>query len=112
MITGKPGSGKTTFMKFLYEDLRIRNLLMNWSAGSEVHVLLHSFWGLSKEPAAHNWKGLLAHLITQLVPLESSAIANIIRKYLHKTTYDDWSVSELEEYLWSSLGIRSTTTAY
>lgn len=103
VISGKPGSGKSTFMKFLYQEPRIRAMLRRWAKEKKVHVLFHSFWGMSKESSAHNWKGLLAHLVSQLIPIEIQSIAKIANKVQQKTNYNDWSPPELERILMTIL---------
>ncbi|KAI1204251.1 uncharacterized protein F4807DRAFT_472396 [Annulohypoxylon truncatum] len=43
-VSGKPGSGKSTFMKFIADDPRTRVLLTEWSAHNPLVIASHYFW--------------------------------------------------------------------
>ena len=43
-ITGKPGSGKSTLMKYLYGHLQIRSLLKTWSKDGDLTMAGFYFW--------------------------------------------------------------------
>ncbi|KAJ9608936.1 hypothetical protein H2200_006707 [Cladophialophora chaetospira] len=43
-ITGKPGAGKSTLMKFLFEDKRVRPLLKIWAGKKDLIVTAFYFW--------------------------------------------------------------------
>jgi hypothetical protein len=44
-ISGKPGSGKSTFMKFIAKHPRTRELLAGWAGSSDtLAVAAHFFW--------------------------------------------------------------------
>ena len=43
-ITGKPGSGKSTLMKFLYNDQRTKRYLENWSGNRSLIMSGFFFW--------------------------------------------------------------------
>jgi hypothetical protein len=96
-ITGKPGSGKSTLMKFICDDLRTKFLLERWACRqdgfeqgiemSDAHNLLISsfyFWNSGTE-IQMSQEGLvrsLLHDILQRLPhLISIAFPNILKKY-------------------------------
>lgn len=45
-ISGKAGSGKSTLMKFIYDNLRTRTALERWARASELMRLHFFFWDL------------------------------------------------------------------
>lgn len=47
-ITGKAGSGKSTLMKYIYQDTRTFEYLEQWSTGSRC-VTAHSFFGTREQ---------------------------------------------------------------
>lgn len=63
-ITGKPGSGKSTLMKFLYDDPSTRRLL-NENTPGETIMLSHFFY-IMGSPMQCNIKRLLCDLLYQL----------------------------------------------
>ncbi|KAL6711537.1 hypothetical protein ACN47E_004471 [Coniothyrium glycines] len=61
-IEGKAGSGKSTLMKFLYQDKRTRSNLMHWSHGHDLVVAGHFFWN-SGSSMQMSFEGLLRTLL-------------------------------------------------
>lgn len=43
-ITGKPGSGKSTMMKFLCDDAQTFAVLQKWACGKKLAIISHYFW--------------------------------------------------------------------
>ncbi|KAH8763193.1 hypothetical protein F5883DRAFT_377791, partial [Diaporthe sp. PMI_573] len=43
-ITGKPGSGKSTMMKFLCDDAQTKTALQEWACGKGLAIVSHYFW--------------------------------------------------------------------
>lgn len=103
LILGKPGAGKSTFMKFLSRDSRVRDALEEWSGTSETVLLFHSFWGLSEKPPAHNWKGFLASLAYQLVLSNAYFVMPGKGAPFHKIDYNDWSIEDLQDFVFRAI---------
>lgn len=100
LIQGKPGSGKSTFMKFLFKHPQITGLLRIWSADVPVLLLFHSFWQVGS-PLQHNYKGLLASLCFQIVESQP-AFAEVFGQppdTRYRKCLNDWSVEELKSTL-------------
>lgn len=95
LVEGKAGSGKSTFMKFLFEHDKTLDLIREWSGGRPVQLLFHSFW-LVGSKLQHNWKGFLASMIFQILSSsEESSPISALPKSAHKRSLNDWSTKEL-----------------
>lgn len=61
-VSGKPGSGKSTLMKFLADHTQTKTFLKQWAGGNELVVASHYFW-CSGTLMQKSWHGLLRSLI-------------------------------------------------
>ncbi|KAK8073178.1 Vegetative incompatibility protein HET-E-1 [Apiospora phragmitis] len=99
-VSGRPGSGKTTLMKFLVLQPQTWERLRAWSP--DVIVVSHFIWLLGPDPLQRNLKGLFCYVIHQVLG-DSPAIADRILAASEalslKNNYTDWSLEELKEYL-------------
>lgn len=105
MVQGKAGSGKSTFLKFVYEHNDTARLLGEW-AGGRVALLFHSFW-LSGNVLQHNFKGLLASLMYQIV-LECDITAEVLQEHTHpgrRRHLNDWAEGNLHEVVLLFCGV-------
>lgn len=104
-ISGKPGSGKSTLMKFLAESPRTLELLDSASpAKSRTVVLSHFIWSAG-QPIEATVKGLLCSLLYQVLS-EQSACEAVLEKHPGTRTKDsvsDWSEDELQGVLFKVL---------
>ncbi|KAI6085130.1 hypothetical protein F4821DRAFT_279668 [Hypoxylon rubiginosum] len=66
-VTGKPGSGKSTLMKFLCEDPRTAELLKSWAGPKRLVTANYFFWSMAKHPLQKSQEGLLRSLIYQIL---------------------------------------------
>lgn len=96
-ISGKPGSGKTTLVKYVLNHPKTATFLNIWS--HKTLTISHFFWRPGNK-MQQNIKGLLCSLLYQL--LENSAAATIyVLQYIQdqnlgvKDAHTDWSVPEL-----------------
>lgn len=96
-ISGKPGSGKTTLVKYVLNHLKTASFLDIWSP--RALTISHFFWRPGNE-MQQSIKGLLCSLLYQL--LDNSEIAtNYLLQHIQrarsgaKDDYTDWSVPEL-----------------
>lgn len=65
-ITGKPGAGKSTMMKFLARDPRTEDHLRTWSAGSQLLISRFFFWN-SGQQIQMSKEGLLRSLLYEVL---------------------------------------------
>ncbi|KAK0751894.1 hypothetical protein B0T18DRAFT_79374 [Schizothecium vesticola] len=104
-ISGKPGSGKSTLMKFLAENPKTLKLLDSASPdASQTVVLSHFIWSAG-QPMEATVKGLLCSLLHQILS-EQSASEAVLEKYPSTRTKDfisDWSEKELQDVLLETL---------
>lgn len=101
-ISGKPGSGKTTLVKYILFHERTRKYLDIWSPGCM--IISHYFW----RPGSWMQKslqGLYYSLLHQLLGGSVTAL-NAVRLSVTgaKDSHTDWSSAELRSAIWTALG--------
>lgn len=108
-VAGKPGSGKSTFMKFVSNHPRTRDALSVWAKGPSQKVIVasHYFWSTgNKIQRSQNglWRSLLFDVLRQapeLIPLVCSdkrlGLAN--SEPLSCILEHSWTTNELRECL-------------
>ena len=111
-IKAKAGAGKSTLMKFLYNDSRTVQLLDSATSGQTL-VLTHFFY-LMGSPMQCNIKGLLCTLLYQLLQQDEDGtwIAELFRRnpsFKSKESDSNWSEAELKKALFMTL--RLTTVS-
>ncbi|KAL8790856.1 MAG: hypothetical protein Q9195_006181 [Heterodermia aff. obscurata] len=104
-VSGKPGSGKSTFMKFLCDDPRTRQLLQFWC--DQTMILSYFIWK-SGSIGQRSSKGLLTSLLYQLLGKNmqmSHRLFNDFPALKMKHTNADWSTKEATEVLFLALTV-------
>lgn len=92
-ISGKPGSGKTTVVKYILADKRTKKYLDIWNPGCA--IVSHYFW-LPGSPMQRNMDGLLCSLLYQLLEKNSNALVEVMSFVSDsKSSHTDWSNAEL-----------------
>jgi hypothetical protein len=102
-IRGKPGSGKSTLMKFIVNSTNTKDLLANWN--SEVIILSHFFWKIGSQPQ-NSIKGLLCSLCHQILKGNHDLINYVLNSQPHMSSnafYHDWSLQEVKTLLFMVL---------
>lgn len=107
-VTGKPGSGKSTFIKFLRDHDQTDALLKEWVGERKLIVADHFFW-LPGRPIQSSAEGLLRTLLhTALVDIASvdttmqSVLARSIcskRRWSLQGSHRPWPLRELKQSL-------------
>ena len=98
-ISGKPGSGKSTLMKYLVDETKTLGILQNWAYPDKLVVASFFFW-IAGTPMQKSQEGLLRSLLYE-----------ILRKcpdLIHLCLKSRWDQSEEwygEPSLWAGFGI-------
>ena len=74
-VTGKPGSGKSTLMKFLANDSRTLSCARNWSKGRKLSILGFFFW-ISGTTMQMSRMGLLQSLLFEILQNQPALVAS------------------------------------
>ncbi|KAH7208175.1 hypothetical protein BKA60DRAFT_684340 [Fusarium oxysporum] len=102
-IRGKPGSGKSTLIKFVINNGSTKRLLGSWHPNTR--IVSHFFWKIGSEPQ-NSIKGLLCSLLHDLLSEDDDVIDEVLREFKFsqsKDFYKEWSSQEAEKILWSLL---------
>ncbi|SCV47444.1 related to small s protein [Fusarium fujikuroi] len=97
-IQGKPGSGKSTLIKFVIDNENTQRLLEHQS--SDIVIMSHFFWKIGSEEQS-TIKGFLCSLVHQLLAHSEHLQELAMRLYdtvSHKS-YHDWSSKPLKSPL-------------
>ncbi|KAJ4135261.1 hypothetical protein NW768_004883 [Fusarium equiseti] len=98
-ISGKPGSGKSTFMKTIVNSKTVKVLLKSWDPRAE--IISHFFWKIGSKPQ-NSVKGLLCTLNYQILLRHKdllTSIPNFKDLIFSKSSYHDWSLGEAKSLL-------------
>jgi hypothetical protein len=66
-ITGKPGSGKSTLVKFIAESPKTMDALKQWAAEDKLITASFYFWSSAKDPLQKSDTGLLRSILFQIL---------------------------------------------
>ena len=102
-ISGKPGSGKSTLMKYLYNDQRTREALHNWAEDSKLVTAGFFFWsvGTSMQKSQEGlFRSLLFEILKQCPELIATACPDRWTSENQGTMeQQDWDLTELSEVI-------------
>ncbi|KAH8645926.1 hypothetical protein BGZ61DRAFT_542667 [Ilyonectria robusta] len=101
-VSGKPGSGKSTFMKFIARHPRTKDLRAGWAGSADtLAVAAHFFW-IAGTLIQKSWQGLLQSLLFDVFHKRPSVVSLIspdrwaAAKAGHwQAAAQPWSVTEL-----------------
>ncbi|KAF2652219.1 hypothetical protein K491DRAFT_64437 [Lophiostoma macrostomum CBS 122681] len=101
-INGKPGSGKSTLMRFLERHPRIHALLPGHN-GTTL-IVSHFLWNAGSYPQ-RSQRGLAASLLHQILSHRADVRRMLLQEgaLQSKVSHSDWSSEELESYLLNAL---------
>jgi hypothetical protein len=105
-VSGKPGSGKSTFMKYISRHSQTKELLADWAGSADkLAVAAHFFW-IAGTPIQKSWQGLLQSLLfgvlhkhPSVVPLISPNRWAAAKAGQWQAAAEPWSVTELSAAL-------------
>jgi len=75
-INGKPGSGKSTLMKYIVDDARTKEKLQKWAGDRGLNIASYFFW-ISGKPDQCSHTGLLRALLHDLLKKHRNLIKEI-----------------------------------
>lgn len=96
-ITGKPGSGKSTLMKYIHQNHRTQELLREWAGNHQLVIANHFFW-VSGDQLQRHQIGLLRSLLYQILRECPQLIASVceMRWNDDELTWDEpWNLRTL-----------------
>ncbi|KAF3769344.1 hypothetical protein M406DRAFT_250225, partial [Cryphonectria parasitica EP155] len=96
-VTGKPGSGKSTLMKFIVDNPRTMKLLKQWAGPShQIVIASHYFW-YAGTPMQKSHEGLLRVLLYGIFKQCPNLIQEICRsRWDQAEAATVWSLEELQ----------------
>lgn len=83
-ITGKPGSGKSTLMKFLCNSSRLSELVEEWAKGSELAKASFYFWNSGVNDMQMSQTGLLQTILHSFLRNNRSLILSVFDERLEQ----------------------------
>ncbi|KAH7240047.1 uncharacterized protein BKA55DRAFT_596672 [Fusarium redolens] len=95
-IQGKPGSGKSTLVKFILDQNQTHDLAKRWSA--DATILSYFFWKIGSEEQ-NSIKGLWCSLLYQRLQGQQHLILSTLQHFSHlslHSEYHDWSIKDLQ----------------
>ncbi|KAK7427642.1 hypothetical protein QQZ08_005917 [Neonectria magnoliae] len=99
-IRGKPGSGKSTLVKFIIDNKNTKQLLTRWSP--KARIISHFFWKIGSS-AQNSIKGLLCSLVYRSLDGNKEMVEHVLDRFPHlssNTYYYDWSTEDLKAVLY------------
>ncbi|KAK1673663.1 hypothetical protein BDP55DRAFT_633937 [Colletotrichum godetiae] len=95
-VTGKPGSGKSTLMKFISGHETTSQLGNLWASPRQLVVASHFFWGI-RSGLQSSQEGLLRTLLFQIMVQCPEIIPDVCRERYTSTTYalNSWTIETL-----------------
>ncbi|KAK3354070.1 hypothetical protein B0T25DRAFT_225232 [Lasiosphaeria hispida] len=76
-ITGKPGAGKSTLVKFIAQDPRFEALLRRWAAGSQLLVARFFSWTSGANRLQKSHEGLFRTLLLEAIQQRAQLVVDI-----------------------------------
>jgi energy-coupling factor transporter ATP-binding protein EcfA2 len=105
-IKGKPGSGKSTLMKFLAgldnQNPRTLQCLKNWAGTQNPRIVSFYFWLSDTNGIQNSFHGFLCHLLYQILSIKSPEfVASLLteERLRQKKNLGNWDPEELEGLL-------------
>ncbi|KAI0201235.1 hypothetical protein F4808DRAFT_469889 [Astrocystis sublimbata] len=97
-ISGKPGSGKSSLMKFLLLDHRTKDHLSKWKP--DVTICRYFFIELCEHPLQREFRGCLRALLCQILHSKPHLFSPLLQQrpdLAEKHSEHDWSEEELRD---------------
>ncbi|XTI93234.1 hypothetical protein V2W45_1430275 [Cenococcum geophilum] len=96
-VSGKAGSGKSTLMRYLHDDVRTRKALSRWAGNQDFVLASFFFWGSGTE-MQKSQRGLLQSLLFEILRRCPALIRNSCPlRWSQTALLSNWTVSELSQ---------------
>ena len=92
-VSGKPGSGKSTFMKFLVGNPRTRAYLTKW-AGQRTMIASNYFFWINGSAVQRSQEGLLRSVVLDIL-LQCPELRSIALKFAKELDHSRWQFSSV-----------------
>ncbi|KAJ4016174.1 hypothetical protein NW752_003295 [Fusarium irregulare] len=95
-ISGKPGCGKSTLVKFITHHHRTRELIQE--RNPDAMIIRYYFWKIGSHEE-NSIKGLWCSLLYQRLERQSSLIQDVLHYFQHLSShasYHDWTIKDLQ----------------
>ncbi|KAK2687608.1 hypothetical protein QWA68_013486 [Fusarium oxysporum] len=96
-IQGKPGSGKSTLVKFILNQDQTQDLIQRWSP--DAIIISYFFWKIGSEEQ-NSIKGLWCSLLYQRLQDQQQLALSALQHFSHlslHSEYHDWSIKDLQQ---------------
>ncbi len=102
-VSGKPGAGKSTLMKFIADHESAQEALSKWSAPKRTVIVSHYFWCAGTQmQRSHN--GLLQTLLFEILRQLPDAIESLFPERWDSPHSTGWAMADLYQALCSIVG--------
>lgn len=109
-ISGKAGSGKSTFVNFLFKNEKTKAQLDKW--GTDCAIVAHFIWS-SGTASQRSIRSLLRSLLYQILEGSEVILDVLLQKKVQASRFrnpDDWSKDDLEETISQVLSLNERGT--
>lgn len=103
-LSGKPGSGKSTLMKFIVDDSRTKKALAIWARGRKYITAWHFFW-INGHAIQMSQEGLFRSLLYEILKEQPSLVETLCPDLWEKSGNIDASEKEFDQ-IWSRRSLR------
>ncbi|KAK8123134.1 hypothetical protein PG984_011804 [Apiospora sp. TS-2023a] len=116
-VSGKPGAGKSTLMKFVISHCKTAKSLQIWSSGRRLVVGSYYFWAAGTA-MQKSWYGLLRTLLFDILRQQPDLVESLCperwRQSLEQLSFksEDWATLELSRALQRIPGIPTIATNF
>ncbi|KAJ4154135.1 hypothetical protein LMH87_010598 [Akanthomyces muscarius] len=103
-ITGKPGAGKSTLMKFVTKDARTRQHLLKWSSQRPLILASFYFWNAAASQLQKSQTGLLRSLLVQCIEQMPTICRKVCpRRWAFLRLFGVGFLQDAPEWTWEEL---------
>lgn len=103
-VSGKPGAGKSTLMKFIADSPNTEEALAQWSAPKKTAIVSHYFW-CAGTPMQRSQNGLLQTLLFEILRQLPDAIQSLFPERWDSPTSSSWAMDDLYQALLNIVSI-------